>query len=1362
MAVKQISQIMRNITRALVVLLVLVVTGSHIASAQIAAKDASFTIDGSGFNNAIYAAAQLSNGKYVVGGSFTTLNGQSHVRIAGLNSDGTHDDTFLSGTGFNSTIYDILPLPDGKIIVVGNFTSYNGNTGINRIVRLNADGSVDFSFVSGSGFNGDVFEAILQADGSIVAVGSFTAYNNTTKNRVARILANGTIDNTFSIGTGFSSTAYAIKRQSDGKYLVGGQFTTFNTFPALRLARLNADGSFDSSFSTGDGLDGNVLSIALQSDGGIVIGGGFQNVDGNSLPRIARLASSGAVDPTFNVGTGFSNTVEDIAIDNTGNILTTGTFTTYNTIESRSRICRILPSGDIDYLFNVGSGLNVGAERLFIQPDERIVVVGSFTTYNSQSSSRIVRLLNHSILSESLLPTGTYCAGQSGVVSYSVTGTYNTGNIFKAQLSDATGNFSSPVEIGSVTAVIPSSIPFVIPSGTNSGGAYRIRVVSTDPPVVGTDLGGTSGIAIAAIPSPTVVVSSSDGTTICAGEEVTFSSVVTDGGASPTYEWFSGDDPIPSANQSTYVTTQLVDGEQIRVSVVSNASCADGEAVVSNTITMTVQPIEAPLVSIESNSGTSICAGQSVTFTATATNAGATPAYQWKRNDGNVGLGGSTYTTATLSDGDVITCEVFSNATCPQPASVLSDPITITVNPNVTPAVTITASPGESVCSGTEVVFTAVLENEGTTPILEWFLNDVAVGTNSPTYTESALADGDEVVVKLTSNAACVDPVDAESNTIQMTVTPIISINLSVIPNPAGPICEGTEVTFTADVHDDIDDEVYAWTVNGLPVGQDDDVFTSSSLVDGDVVEVTATTDEVCVVSDSETSTPIVMQVATSNEPELTILSDIGTDICTGSLVTFTATVVGGGSAPSFAWTVNGNAVGTDSPTFSSATLAEADVVACTYTATDPCAGGQQSVSDNVVMHVLSVPVISGSITGSGSVCADEALTYAIAIVIGADAYTWSLPVDWTGSSTTNSISTVSAAAGGTIAVTADNQCGSSTPVTLNVVSSPNFATVSGVVTIDGAPVFNGWVFAFKQELDTLGYIKADSTVILGGNYSFDELPLYGVPFILMAVATESASNHTIAAGTLPTYYAKNTANGQDTVYHQWDRPGFNCAITAACGTVLIKNFKILLEGNANGDCALNGSVRYWCAPNCKTATDDPIPGVDVVVERVPPGNAFSWGQTDLEGRFRFENVPVDDAYRIYVNIPGIPMTDTYSIEVTPSDTAISNLDFVVDTVANTIFIVEPNGIAHTAALEKGLTVMPNPMQESMTVVLKRGMDDAVGFRILNLSGQSVRSQHFAPVRRFTVERDGLSTGIYFLETHTTNGDRTMVKIAIQ
>ena len=201
---------------------------------------------------------------------------------------------------------------------------------------------------------------------------------------------------------------------------------------------------------------------------------------------------------------------------------------------------------------------------------------------------------------------------------------------------------------------------------------------------------------------------------------------------------------------------------------------------------MVVNPVVVPSVSVVASPSGAICSGTSVAFTATPTNGGTTPTYQWQVNASNVGTGGTIFTSTTLSSGDIVTCIMTSNATCPSTATVTSSGITMTVTPTVTPAVSIVSSPVSPICSGTSVTYTATPTNGGTTPTYQWQVNGSNVGTGGTTYTTTTLANGDIVTCIVTSNATCASPLTGTSTGITMTVnptpaTPTISVSGSTL-----------------------------------------------------------------------------------------------------------------------------------------------------------------------------------------------------------------------------------------------------------------------------------------------------------------------------------------------------------------------------------------------------------------------------------------------------------------------------------------------------------------------------------------------------------------------------------------------------
>ena len=374
----------------------------------------------SGFNSGISCTAVQPDGKIIMGGSFTSFDGNTRNRIIRLNSDGTEDTSFYSnvGTGFNSSITrDAIKIqPDGKILIGGAFTTFNGNTR-NNLVRLNSDGTEDTSFYGnlGTGFFSGVNSVCVQADGKIVVGGAFTIFDGNTRNKIVRLNSDGTEDTSFygNLGIAFGGSlgifVNCVREESDGKLLIGGRFTAFNSLSRGSLIRLNPDGTEDTFFysnlsSLGSAFSNAVSGITIQWDGKKIITGGFTSLNTYTRYGIVRLNPDGTEDSTFYTnltssgdGTGLrggSPVVSSIQSD--GKIIVVGGFTDFNNLggNNRNRIVRLNSDGTEDSSFYspITPGFNVDVFSVEIQLDGKILLGGSFTTFAGNTRNFSIRL----------------------------------------------------------------------------------------------------------------------------------------------------------------------------------------------------------------------------------------------------------------------------------------------------------------------------------------------------------------------------------------------------------------------------------------------------------------------------------------------------------------------------------------------------------------------------------------------------------------------------------------------------------------------------------------------------------------------------------------------------------------------------------------------------------------------------------------------------------------------------------------------------------------------------------------------------------------------------------------------------------
>ena len=551
-------------------------------------------------------------------------------------------------------------------------------------------------------------------------------------------------------------------------------------------------------------------------------------------------------------------------------------------------------------------------------------------------------LINTSTTVKTVTYTVTPAAGGCTGINFTVTVTVNpapditdmsanvcSGSAFSIAPVNGTNGFvpagttydwvvlSAPVEITGASAGNGTTIDGNL---TNSSNAVQTVVYEVTPISVSCS-GDPFILTLTVNPVPDAVISGD--ATVCynvGNPQITFTNNVNlpvtvtyniNGGADLTVDiTASGTINIPAiVNQEGTFNYNLVS-----VAYQSTPTCST--PVTGETATITVEPITTAVISA---TATTICASESVTFTAVVANAGTSPAptYQWYLN--GAAIGGETNLTYTspsssLTNGDKITFKVTTLDT-PCNGTTTSNTITMTVNPSVIPSVTIYES-ANPVCDGTSVTFTADPPvNGGTNPTFQWYLNGSLVpGETGTTFTPSGLNDGDEIHLEMVSNAGCaVNP--AISNPITMVVNPNLPVSV-IVAADANPVCAGTSVTFTATPTNGGLSPTYQWKVNGSNVGTNSPTYTSSTLNDGDNVTVVLTSSEDCATGNPATSDAVTMTV----NPNLPVSVSIAPDnnpVCAGTTVNFTATPTNGGSTPGYQWKVNGSNVGTDSPTYS-------------------------------------------------------------------------------------------------------------------------------------------------------------------------------------------------------------------------------------------------------------------------------------------------------------------------------------------------------------------------------------------------------------------------------------------------------------
>ena len=261
------------------------------------------------------------------------------------------------------------------------------------------------------------------------------------------------------------------------------------------------------------------------------------------------------------------------------------------------------------------------------------------------------------------------------------------------------------------------------------------------------------------------------------------------------YQWKKNGINV-GANSSSYTDNNLANGDVLSCVLTVDLVCSATTTVVSNSITMNVSTALTPTVEITSFSTNNICGGTSITFKADPVNAGADPIYQWQINGNNAGAKSPVFTTGSLTNGNVISCSLTVNSPCTSISTVISNSITVQVNPVLTPSATINANTN-NVCLGSAVVFTVTPVNGGPAPNYQWKVNGINTGSGNTTYTSSTLANEDIVSCEMLGNAACASDTSVVSTSIKMSVSDPVAASVNITAS-AVRICRGDNISFTA------------------------------------------------------------------------------------------------------------------------------------------------------------------------------------------------------------------------------------------------------------------------------------------------------------------------------------------------------------------------------------------------------------------------------------------------------------------------------------------------------------------------------------------------------------------------------------
>jgi len=349
----------------------------------------------------------------ILHGAVTSYNGNPISGVSLVKTNGDYNTAFTQGTGFSGgDVLSSIQTSVNSFIVVGSFTSYNG-TACNRIVKLFKNGTIDTSFVIGTGFDAQVQSIAQDSSGNYYIGGSFLSYNGTPCSRLIKLFSNGTVDPSFNglAFAGVSSSAVGTSLVNKiiidrfGQIYAAGSFWSYSGTVSKGIVRLNTNGTIDTVFNlSSSGFNSDVTNIAIDPVSyKLYCTGGFSSYKGSLYYRIIRLNEDGSIDTLFNTtdlsggpdGRGFRSSparTDNVALQSDGKLIVVGDFVNYNYV-TKNNIIRLNTNGTIDNTFNSGTGFNARASALRINADDTIWVGGQFTTYKGTPANSIIKLL---------------------------------------------------------------------------------------------------------------------------------------------------------------------------------------------------------------------------------------------------------------------------------------------------------------------------------------------------------------------------------------------------------------------------------------------------------------------------------------------------------------------------------------------------------------------------------------------------------------------------------------------------------------------------------------------------------------------------------------------------------------------------------------------------------------------------------------------------------------------------------------------------------------------------------------------------------------------------------------------------------
>ncbi len=840
--------------------------------------------------------------------------------------------------------------------------------------------------------------------------------------------------------------------------------------------------------------------------------------------------------------------------------------------------------------------------------------------------------------------------------------------------------------------------------------------------------------------SANATISSSD---VCSGTTVNLDATATGGTGSYTYFWVGANGFFATTANANFVADSLSAGFYSVAVTDSNGCTANGMALLAS-----VTPSATPVATV-SSTATTICAGTSVSFTSSTSGGGATPTYQWMLNGSAItGETNDTYSSSQLNNGDVVSLDFTTSETCYTLLTATSNTVTMTVNPNVTPLVTVAAS-ANPICPGSSVSFTSLEEGGGTTPSYQWYLNSTPInGETNTTFTSLTLSNNDVVSLTMATSAACASSATVASNNITMIVGAMLSPSVSITAS-ANTVCSGNSVNFTSTVTNGGTAPTYQWYVNGNSIsGATNDSYSTSVINNGDVFTLEITSNAAC----------LITSTALSNAETIAVFVAQGTStasgplaLCSGGNVTLTA-----GNGSGYLWS-NG-------ATTQAITVNTAGSYSVTYNDVNGCNTSvpAKNVLSKTLPTLLKIKALSAT-----TVCDPNTIKFTVdpnaSSVYGFD-FQWNLNGTAITGATDTSY-TASGASGGNITLTiAGSTCTKTSaakaytikplPVAAFTAGGPTTFCAGGSVTLT-APTITGYTYTWLK--DGLNAGSGNFKVFkLSGNYT--------VIAKLNSCADTANVPMTITVNPLP---IASISTLDPTTFCTGDSATLDAAPVGTGFNYQWINGTISTYSSVSSyEAKVTGTYKVMVTDNNGCVSKASVTNVKIKMNTIPVGTITAVGSTTISatGNVKLNASPSTGVtWQWYKDGNAITGATTKQYIATAGGdytVAVTKLGCIGTSAATTVIqtgVKEETGIVSDNSFQ--LSAYPNPVNDVLTVTISGTSDNTDSkLEVMNALGQLVVAKEFSS-NNIQLSTANWANGIYLVRYKDNTGRTGTLKI---